>query len=133
MNYIDYIDESTGIIIEDFRTDKRAKLDCILCTVEGLEIRIDIEHASEAEVESDQKKRLYSYLSKAVRDASGMNRVQFASWLGIPYRTMQEWEIGRRLMPNYLLRLIAYKVYSEKQAGNLPGPDDSNDSDGEQE
>ncbi|MBQ4190545.1 MAG: transcriptional regulator [Clostridiales bacterium] len=48
-----------------------------------------------------------------------MNRVQFAMWLGIPYRTMQEWEIGRRLMPDYLLRLIAYKVNSEKRAGRL--------------
>ncbi|MBO4425504.1 MAG: transcriptional regulator [Clostridiales bacterium] len=48
-----------------------------------------------------------------------MNRVQFAQWLGIPYRTMQEWEIGRRLMPDYLLRLIAYKVKNEQEAGRI--------------
>ena len=119
MNIIDYIDESTGIIIENVRTDKRAKLDRIICSIEGLEIEIDIENASATETEAEQKRRLYSYLSKAVRDASGMNRVQFAAWLGIPYRTMQEWEIGRRQMPNYLLRLIAYKVKGERQAGNL--------------
>ena len=25
-----------------------------------------------------------------------MNRKEFSEWLGIPYRTMQEWELGRR-------------------------------------
>jgi DNA-binding transcriptional regulator YiaG len=39
-----------------------------------------------------------------------MNRKDFSDWLGIPYRTMQEWELGRRVMPEYVLRLIAYKV-----------------------
>lgn len=48
-----------------------------------------------------------------IREESGMSRTDFASWLGIPYRTMQEWELGRRAMPEYLLRLIAYKVYNE--------------------
>ena len=83
MNIIDYIDESTGIIIENVRTDKRAKLDRIICSIEGLEIEIDIENASATETEAEQKRRLYSYLSKAVRDASGMNRVQFAAWPGM--------------------------------------------------
>ena len=31
----------------------------------------------------------------------------------IPYRTMQEWELGRRVMPDYVLRLVAYKVANE--------------------
>ena len=35
------------------------------------------------------------------------------------YRTMQEWELGRRAMPEYVLRLIAYKVQMEKERGNL--------------
>ena len=34
-------------------------------------------------------------------------------------RTMQEWELGRRAMPEYVLRLIAYKVQMEKERGNL--------------
>ncbi|MBR4759029.1 MAG: transcriptional regulator [Lachnospiraceae bacterium] len=50
-----------------------------------------------------------------IRQESGMNRTDFAKWLGIPYRTMQEWELERRAMPEYVLRLIAYKVYNEKR------------------
>ncbi|MBO4846959.1 MAG: transcriptional regulator [Lachnospiraceae bacterium] len=48
-----------------------------------------------------------------IREKSGMNRKDFSIWLGIPYRTMQEWELGRRIMPEYVLRLIAYKVFNE--------------------
>lgn len=44
-----------------------------------------------------------------------MSRKDFSDWLGIPYRTMQEWELGRRAMPEYLLRLIAYKVINERE------------------
>ena len=46
-----------------------------------------------------------------------MNKKDFSDWLGIPYRTMQEWELGRRVMPEYVLRLIAYKVLNEKGKG----------------
>ncbi|MBP3802619.1 MAG: XRE family transcriptional regulator, partial [Oribacterium sp.] len=54
---------------------------------------------------------------KVIREQSGMNRTEFAKWLGVPYRTMQEWELGRRQMPDYVLRLIAYKVANEKREG----------------
>ena len=46
-----------------------------------------------------------------------MNRKDFSDWLGIPYRTMQEWELDRRVMPEYVLRLVAYKVLNEKRKG----------------
>ena len=48
-----------------------------------------------------------------IREMSGMSRSEFADWLGVPYRTMQEWELARRAMPDYVLRLIAYKVFNE--------------------
>ena len=48
-----------------------------------------------------------------------MNRKEIAEWLGIPYRTMQEWELGRRAMPQYVLDLIVYKVRNEKKQGNI--------------
>ena len=67
----------------------------------------------------EQKDRLYSYLIRAIREYSGMDRKVFCEWLGIPYRTLQEWEIGGRVMPPYVLRLIAYKVRMEKLAGNI--------------
>lgn len=31
-----------------------------------------------------------------------------------PYRTLQDWELGKRTMPEYLLRLMFYKVKMEK-------------------
>ena len=42
-----------------------------------------------------------------------MNRREFAEYFGIPYRTMQDWELGNRQMPEYLLRLMMYKVKTE--------------------
>ena len=48
-----------------------------------------------------------------IRKETGMNRKEFAEYFGIPYRTMQYWELGNRQMPEYLLRLIAYKVKME--------------------
>lgn len=49
-----------------------------------------------------------------IRKSTGMNRKEFAAYFDIPYRTMQDWELGNRQMPEYLLRLIAYKVEMEK-------------------
>lgn len=49
-----------------------------------------------------------------LRESTGMNRKEFANYFGIPYRTIQEWELGNRSMPQYLLRLMCYKVQMEK-------------------
>ena len=49
-----------------------------------------------------------------LRKNMGMNRRQFAEYFGIPYRTVQDWELGNRKMPEYLLRLIEYKAKVEK-------------------
>ena len=83
--------------------------------IEGMQIEIERVNSNEA----DDLKRKMSYLFKAIREQSGMNRKDFAVWLGVPYRTMQEWELGRRAMPEYVLRLIAYKVLNEKKAGRI--------------
>ena len=45
-----------------------------------------------------------------LRDKIGMNRTEFAKYLNIPYRTIEDWEKGHRKMPDYVLRLIEYKV-----------------------
>ncbi|MBR5360422.1 MAG: helix-turn-helix domain-containing protein [Lachnospiraceae bacterium] len=49
-----------------------------------------------------------------LREDTGMNRRQFAEYFGIPYRTIQDWELGNRKMPEYLLRLMVYKANMEK-------------------
>ena len=50
----------------------------------------------------------------ALRKETKMGRREFAEYLGIPYRTLQDWELGNRKMPEYLYRLMAYKVEMEK-------------------
>ena len=80
---------------------------------------IDIEIENIKDPNKDAQRHLMAYEFKCIREMSGMNRVDFANWLGIPYRTMQEWELERRVMPEYVLRLIAYKVRMEKVAGHI--------------
>lgn len=53
----------------------------------------------------------------SLREETGMNRREFAEYFGIPYRTMQDWELGNRKMPEYLLRLMMYKVKMEGYYG----------------
>lgn len=50
---------------------------------------------------------------KELREASGMSRPRFAEYFGIPYRTIQDWELGNRNCPVYLLELIKYKLKNE--------------------
>ena len=45
-----------------------------------------------------------------IREKLGLNRKEFSEYMGIPLRSLEEWEAGRRKMPNYLLRLISYYV-----------------------
>lgn len=118
MKNVDFVDSSNGLIIEAVKSNN-TNVEHFSCLIEGMTLFLEIEKSDIEENESKRKKRIYSYLTKAIRAESGMNRVEFSDWLGIPYRTMQEWEIGRRLMPDYLLRLIAYKVNTEKKAGNI--------------
>ena len=50
---------------------------------------------------------------KEIREASGMARNQFCEYFGIPYRTVQSWELGDRDCPEYLLALMEYKLKQE--------------------
>lgn len=47
---------------------------------------------------------------KGIREMLVMNRTEFSKYMEIPLRTLEEWEAGRRKMPDYVLRLIAYYV-----------------------
>ena len=51
---------------------------------------------------------------KKLRKDMGMNRKEFSEYFGIPYRTVQDWELGNRRMPEYLMRLMIYKAKMEK-------------------
>lgn len=54
-----------------------------------------------------------------MRTGIGMNRKEFAAYLGIPYRTMQDWELGKRHMPEYVFSLIQYRVFAEYGTSEL--------------
>lgn len=43
---------------------------------------------------------------KEIRADLGMTQAQFSEAFGIPKRTIQEWETGRRTPPPYVIRLI---------------------------
>lgn len=48
-----------------------------------------------------------------LRESTGMSRKEFADYLDIPYRTMQDWERDVRTMPTYVFSLIEYKVRAD--------------------
>ncbi len=47
---------------------------------------------------------------KALREELHLNRREFCDYFSIPYRTVQDWECGKRVMPDYVLRLLEYKI-----------------------
>lgn len=50
---------------------------------------------------------------KAMRKEANMTQKQFAVYFGIPIRTVEDWERGLRHMPDYLMRLLVYKMETE--------------------
>ena len=50
---------------------------------------------------------------KRFRELSGMTRKEFCDYFGIPYRTVQDWELGNRNCPSYLVELMRYKLEHE--------------------
>lgn len=47
---------------------------------------------------------------KEARGLLGWSMMRMANELGIPYRTVQDWEAGRRKCPDYVERLIVEKL-----------------------
>ena len=63
-------------------------------------------------------------LIKDLRKGSGMNSKEFSEHTGIPVRTLEDWEAGRRTPPEYIPRLIAFQLkYEEliKEKGDADG------------
>jgi len=50
---------------------------------------------------------------KMLRERAGENRREFSAHTGIPVRTLQDWELGNRTPPDYILRMIAYQLELE--------------------
>jgi len=64
----------------------------------------------------EKKERLEKQIIslKKIREDLGMNRTVFSHYIGVPLRTLEEWEAGRRTMPDYVLRLITYYTKMEQ-------------------
>jgi DNA-binding transcriptional regulator YiaG len=54
-----------------------------------------------------------------LRGATNWTQKEFAEYFNIPRRTLQDWEIGERRMPEYLLHLMVYKLENEHVVENF--------------
>ncbi len=65
---------------------------------------------------SNKKKELCEAAAMilSLHESTGENRIQFAAHVGIPVRTIDDWENGRRVPPDYIPRMIAYQLELEK-------------------
>ena len=61
---------------------------------------------------SDQREQLQIQADKLkeIRAELGVSRKAFSEYIGIPLRNLEEWEAGRRKMPEYLLRMMTYYI-----------------------
>lgn len=54
-----------------------------------------------------------------LRERTGLNRREFSQRTGIPVRTLEDWEAGRRTPPEYIPRLISYQLKYEELLKNM--------------
>lgn len=51
---------------------------------------------------------------RELRESIGFSRKEFSVHTGIPIRTLEDWEAGRRTPPEYIPRLIGYQLKYEE-------------------
>lgn len=51
---------------------------------------------------------------RELRESIGLTRKEFSEHIGIPVRTLEDWEAGRRTPPEYIPRLISYQLEYEE-------------------
>lgn len=61
---------------------------------------------------------------RELREQTGMTRKDFAVHMGIPLRTMEDWEAGRRRPPEYIPRLMSYQLKYEELIKKVEGEKD---------
>ena len=52
-------------------------------------------------------------LIKSIRTEAGMTQLEFCEYFDIPRRTLEDWERGKRKPPEYLVRLLVYRLSIE--------------------
>lgn len=58
---------------------------------------------------------------RELRESSGLTRKEFSEYTGIPVRTLEDWEAGRRTPPEYIPRLISYQLKYEELLQKVSG------------
>ena len=61
-----------------------------------------------------------SKIIRELRESVCMGRKEFSEHTGIPVRTLEDWEAGRRNPPEYIPRLISYQLKYEELIRKLP-------------
>ena len=56
---------------------------------------------------------------RELRESIGLGRKAFSEHTGIPVRTLEDWEAGRRTPPEYIPRLIEYQLKYERLVGEM--------------
>ena len=56
---------------------------------------------------------------RKIREQTGLSRKDFSIHVGIPLRTIEDWEAGRRRPPEYIPRLIDYQLKYEELIGKM--------------
>ena len=61
-------------------------------------------------------KQTYAEQLKVARAAIGLSQAKLAEWSTVPRRTIEDWETGRRVPPDYVQRLVLEKIstYNDK-------------------
>ena len=61
---------------------------------------------------SEQREELQVQVDKLkeIRSELGLTRKAFSEFIGIPLRNLEDWDAGRRKMPEYLLRMMVYYI-----------------------
>lgn len=57
-----------------------------------------------------ESRKNQSDIIKKLRKKTGLNQREISEKLGIPLRTWEDWESGRRNMPDYTLRMLSYYI-----------------------
>lgn len=65
---------------------------------------------------------------KELRESIKLSRKEFSEHVGIPVRTLEDWEAGRRTPPEYIPRLIAYQLKYEELLRKVSDQDIDDDS-----
>lgn len=63
---------------------------------------------------------------KELRESTGMNRIEFSNHIGIPVRTLEDWEAARRTPPEYIPRLTSYQLKYEEMLREREKIDEKN-------